>query len=114
MTNAVFTARNAAVLALGTFEAPLEVTSAWIDDQLAYTYNACGVRPGLLENVAGIKSRRWWPEGTTFDHVALHFKMLVSSLVTLTFSSAHRSVSTTLNRRWRHLCIISWVCRRQR
>jgi 3-oxoacyl-[acyl-carrier-protein] synthase-3 len=70
MTNAVFTARNASLLALGTVEAPLEVTSAWIDEQLAATYEACGVRPGLLENVAGIKARRWWPEGTTFDHVA--------------------------------------------
>ncbi len=70
MTNAVFTARNASLLALGTVEAPLEVTSAWIDEQLADTYEACGVRPGLLEKVAGIKARRWWPEGTTFDQVA--------------------------------------------
>jgi 3-oxoacyl-[acyl-carrier-protein] synthase-3 len=70
MTNAVFSARNAALLALGTVDAPLEVTSAWIDDQLKDTYDACGIRPGLLEKVAGIRSRRWWPEGTTFDQVA--------------------------------------------
>jgi 3-oxoacyl-[acyl-carrier-protein] synthase-3 len=48
----------------------LEITSAWIDDQLKDTYGACGIRPGLLEKVAGIRSRRWWPEGTTFDQVA--------------------------------------------
>lgn len=70
MTNAVFTAKNTALVALGTVDAPIEVTSAWIDEQLAETYAACGVRPGLLEKVAGIHSRRWWPEGTTFDHVA--------------------------------------------
>jgi len=67
MANAVFTAKNTALVALGCVDAPLEVTSAWIDEQLAETYAACGARPGLLEHVAGIKSRRWWPEGTTFD-----------------------------------------------
>jgi 3-oxoacyl-[acyl-carrier-protein] synthase-3 len=51
-------------------DAPQEVTSAWIDEQLAETYASCGVRPGLLEKVAGIHTRRWWPEGTTFDQVA--------------------------------------------
>ena len=70
MTNAVFTARNTALVALGAVDAPQEVTSAWIDEQLAETYASCGVRPGLLEKVAGIHSRRWWPEGTTFDQVA--------------------------------------------
>ncbi|MGA0117403.1 MAG: 3-oxoacyl-ACP synthase III [Ilumatobacteraceae bacterium] len=70
MTNAVFTARNATLLSLGTVEAPLVVTSEWIDQQLAETYAACGVRPGLLETVAGIAARRWWPEETTFDQVA--------------------------------------------
>jgi 3-oxoacyl-[acyl-carrier-protein] synthase-3 len=70
MGNAVFTAKNTALVALGSVDAPLEVTSSWIDEQLADTYAACGVRPGLLEHVAGIKSRRWWPAGTTFDQVA--------------------------------------------
>lgn len=70
MTNAVFTAKNTALVALGAVEAPLEITSEWIDQQLVNTYARCGVRPGLLEKVAGIRSRRWWPEGTTFDVVA--------------------------------------------
>lgn len=70
MTNAVFAANNTALVALGAVNAPIEVTSAWIDQQLADTYKACGVRPGLLEKVAGIHTRRWWPEGTTFDQVA--------------------------------------------
>lgn len=51
-------------------DAPEVVTSAWIDEQLAETYERVGVRPGLLESVAGIRSRRWWPEDVTFDDAA--------------------------------------------
>ncbi len=51
-------------------EAPDVVTSDWIDDQLADTYERCGVRAGLLASVAGIEARRWWPEGVTFDDAA--------------------------------------------
>ena len=51
-------------------EAPEVVTSAWIDDQLAETFERCGIRPGLLESVAGIVERRWWPEEVTFDEAA--------------------------------------------
>lgn len=51
-------------------EAPERISSAWIDEQLAETYARCGVRPGLLEGVAGITARRWWSEETTFDEAA--------------------------------------------
>ena len=51
-------------------DAPEIVSSAWIDEQLAETYERLGVRPGLLESVAGIKARRWWPEDVTFDDAA--------------------------------------------
>jgi len=51
-------------------EAPEVVTSAWIDEQLAETFERCGIRPGLLESVAGIVERRWWPEDVTFDEAA--------------------------------------------
>jgi len=50
--------------------APEVVTSRWIDEQLAETYERCGIRPGLLESIAGIVERRWWPEGVSFDEVA--------------------------------------------
>lgn len=46
------------------------ITSDWIDEQLAETYERVGVRPGLLQSVAGIEARRWWPEGVTFDEAA--------------------------------------------
>jgi 3-oxoacyl-[acyl-carrier-protein] synthase III len=51
-------------------DAPEIITSAWIDEQLAETYERVGVRAGLLESVAGIKARRWWPEDVTFDEAA--------------------------------------------
>ena len=51
-------------------EAPEVVTSAWIDEELRESYERCGVRPGLLESVAGIIERRWWPEDVTFDQAA--------------------------------------------
>lgn len=58
------------VLSVAHAEAPEVVTSAWIDEQLAETYQRCGIRPGLLANLAGIIERRWWPEGMTFDEAA--------------------------------------------
>jgi 3-oxoacyl-[acyl-carrier-protein] synthase-3 len=55
---------------VGHAEAPDIVTSAWIDEQLAETFERCGIRPGLLESVAGIIERRWWPEEVAFDEAA--------------------------------------------
>jgi 3-oxoacyl-[acyl-carrier-protein] synthase-3 len=58
------------IWSVGHAEAPEVVTSAWIDEQLAETYDRTGIRPGLLESVAGIVERRWWPEDVTFDEAA--------------------------------------------
>jgi acyl-CoA:acyl-CoA alkyltransferase len=55
---------------VGHATAPEVVTSAWIDEQLAETFERCSIRPGLLESLAGITERRWWPEGFTFDEAA--------------------------------------------
>jgi 3-oxoacyl-[acyl-carrier-protein] synthase-3 len=55
---------------LGHVEAPEIVTSQWIDEQLAETFERCDIRPGLLDAVAGINERRWWPEGVTFHDAA--------------------------------------------
>ncbi len=51
-------------------EAPEVITSAWIDEQLATTFERVGVRPGLLGSLAGIQERRWWPAGMPFDEAA--------------------------------------------
>jgi acyl-CoA:acyl-CoA alkyltransferase len=58
------------VISVEAVEAPEEITSDWIDEQLAETYQRWGLRPGLLAELAGIKARRWWPEDVTFDQAA--------------------------------------------
>jgi 3-oxoacyl-[acyl-carrier-protein] synthase-3 len=58
------------VWSVGSVEAPEVITSAWIDEQLVETLERCAVRPGLLESVAGITERRWWPDGVSFDEAA--------------------------------------------
>lgn len=68
--NSVFTHRRAGVLGLVSVDAPVAVTSAWIDEQLAETYARTGIRPGLLAGVAGIEERRWWNPGTSFAEAA--------------------------------------------
>ena len=68
--NSVFQHRHSGVLSIAAIEAPVVVTSEWIDEQLAETYDRTGVRPGLLSGVAGIKERRWWGEGVTFADAA--------------------------------------------
>jgi acyl-CoA:acyl-CoA alkyltransferase len=68
--NASYTHQRAGVISVQAVEAPEIVTSAWIDEQLADTYQRWGLRPGLLDELAGIKERRWWPEGARFDEAA--------------------------------------------
>ena len=58
------------IWSVGHAEAPEVVSSAWIDEQLAETFERCEIRPGLLASVAGIIERRWWPEEVTFDEAA--------------------------------------------
>lgn len=64
--NSEFRFRNTSVLTIASIDAPVVVTSAEIDAQLSQTYQRVGLRPGLLERLAGIKARRWWADGTTF------------------------------------------------
>ena len=68
--NSKYQHRNVGVVSVEAVEAPEVVTSDWIDEQLAPTYERWGLRPGLLAELAGIKERRWWPEGVTFDQAA--------------------------------------------
>ena len=64
--NSTFRHSNTSVLSVVAIEAPVTVTSAELDAQLTPAYERLGLRPGLLEGLAGIHERRWWPEGTTF------------------------------------------------
>ncbi len=58
--------RNTAVLAVQTADASRVISSDALDEALADTYSRVGLRPGLLERLAGIRERRWWADGVTF------------------------------------------------
>ncbi len=68
--NAKFTLSDTAIVSIAHVEAPEVVTSDSFDERLAATYERIGAQPGLLENLAGIKERRWWPEGYLFTDAA--------------------------------------------
>ena len=57
---------NTAILSVSSADASTIITSAALDERLADTYARVGLRPGLLERLAGIRERRWWPEGVSF------------------------------------------------
>jgi 3-oxoacyl-[acyl-carrier-protein] synthase III len=64
--NATHRFTNTAVLTVQTADAPRVISSGAFDDALADTYRRVGLRPGLLERLAGIRERRWWADGVTF------------------------------------------------
>jgi acyl-CoA:acyl-CoA alkyltransferase len=68
--NASYLVRNAAVLTVCAVEAPIVMTSASFDEQLADTYARTGSKPGMLEQLAGVVERRWWPEDVSFADAA--------------------------------------------
>ena len=61
---------NTAVLSVCGVDAPLVVSSAEFDERLAATYRRVRLRPGLLENLAGVTERRWWPRDVGFADAA--------------------------------------------
>ena len=61
---------NTSILSVAVADAPTVVTSAEIDEQLMATYDRLELRPGLLENLAGIVERRWWPTDVSFIDAA--------------------------------------------
>lgn len=69
--NQTFRHRNTAILSVTVAEAPIVATSASFDERLASTYARTGVRPGMLEKVAGISERRWWPADVSFVDAAV-------------------------------------------
>ena len=68
--NATFSHTDAAIVSVAATEAPDVITSAEFDARLAGTYERLGTQSGLLESLAGITERRWWPEGFTFAEAA--------------------------------------------
>ena len=64
--NSIHRFGNTSVLAVCAIDAPVVVTSAEMDDRLADVYTRVGLRPGMMQRLAGIHERRWWNSGTTF------------------------------------------------
>ncbi len=64
--NATHRFRNTAILTVQTADASQVVTSDALDARLVDTYRRVGLRPGLLERLAGIRERRWWADGVSF------------------------------------------------
>jgi 3-oxoacyl-[acyl-carrier-protein] synthase III len=64
--NAIHRFGNTSVLAVCAIEAPRVVTSDALDARLADVYQRVGLRPGMMQRLAGISERRWWNKGTTF------------------------------------------------
>ena len=68
--NAAYSLNDAAIVSIADVEAPEVVTSDYFDELLSETYERVGAQPGLLESLAGIKERRWWPEGYLYTDAA--------------------------------------------
>jgi 3-oxoacyl-[acyl-carrier-protein] synthase III len=68
--NATYRYSEVAILSVCGVDAPRVVTSEEFDARLARTYERVGLRPGLLQGLAGITERRWWPEDVTFSDSA--------------------------------------------
>jgi 3-oxoacyl-[acyl-carrier-protein] synthase-3 len=68
--NASFNMNDTALVSVAHVDAPEVVTSAHFDEILAETYERVGSQPGLLESLAGIRERRWWPEGYRYTDAA--------------------------------------------
>lgn len=68
--NATYRLSNTSILSVCGVEAPVVATSAAFDDRLAATYERIGFRRGMLERLAGVRERRWWPEDVSFADAA--------------------------------------------
>ena len=64
--NAIHRFSNTSVLSVCAIEAPRVITSDEMDDRLSAVYHRVGLRPGMMQRLAGIEERRWWDRGTTF------------------------------------------------
>ena len=69
--NATFSLTDTAVVSVAHVDAPEVVTSAQFDEMLAETYGRVRAQPGMLESLAGIRERRWWPEGHLYTDAAV-------------------------------------------
>lgn len=62
--------QNVAIEALGYELAPHRISSDWLEDQISETMQRLGIPRGRLEQLSGIRERRFWDEGTLPSAVA--------------------------------------------
>ena len=68
--NASYVLKDTAVLSVCAVEAPVVVASEEFDARLMRTYERTGMQPGMIEQLAGVTERRWWPADVTFVEAA--------------------------------------------
>jgi len=56
--------KNVAIEAVAYELAPHRITSDWLEDQIGETMSRLGVPKGRLEQLSGIRERRFWDEGS--------------------------------------------------
>ena len=66
----MFNLTDVAIVSISHVDAPDVVPSSRFDEILSEMYGRTGAQPGLLESLAGIEERRWWPEGYLFTDAA--------------------------------------------
>lgn len=62
--------QNVAIEALAYALAPHRISSDWLEDQIGDTMQRLGVPKGRLEQLSGIRERRFWDAGTRPSEVA--------------------------------------------
>jgi 3-oxoacyl-[acyl-carrier-protein] synthase-3 len=68
--NASYRLKNTSILSVCAVEAPIVATSKSFDDRLAHTFERTGLQRGMLEELAGVRERRWWPDDVSFADAA--------------------------------------------
>ena len=56
--------KNVVIQSLAAIDAPIKLTSAEIGKRLRPAMERLGLRPGLIEEISGIKTRGFWNNGT--------------------------------------------------
>ena len=56
--------KNVVIQSLAAIDAPIKMTSAEIGERLRPAMERLGIRPGLIEEISGIKTRRFWNNET--------------------------------------------------
>ena len=68
--NATYRHSNTSILSVCGVEAPIVVPSVAFDERLMESYVRVGMKPGALEQLAGVQERRWWPTDVSFADAA--------------------------------------------